>query len=56
MAAIKGRKSLRLFSPCFSTLGCPELSHQEACSLAKTFEIDFSELRFLEDLVDIPDA
>ena len=38
----------------FSTLGCPEMTLEEICELARTFGLQYSELRAIEQRVDLP--
>ncbi|QXD22835.1 sugar phosphate isomerase/epimerase [Opitutia bacterium ISCC 51] len=38
----------------FSTLGCPEMTLDEICELARTFGLPYAELRATEQRVDLP--
>jgi len=41
---------------CFSTLGCPELSVEQAVALARQYQIDAIELRVISGSLDVPQA
>ena len=38
----------------FSTLGCPEMTLEEICELARAFDLKYTELRAIEERVDLP--